>query len=61
MGYGGNGGLSLRTKNIMINCLKYPPPKGTRFDKQPEDLYFCNTNLHISLFVTSSYLPNFFC
>jgi len=46
-GYGGNGGFSLRTKSIMIECLKkHPPPPDnsfTRFDKQAEDLYFCST------------------
>ena len=46
-GYGGNGGLSLRTKNIMKECLlKYPPPPDnsfTHFDRQAEDLYFSST------------------
>jgi hypothetical protein len=45
--FGGNGGFSLRTKSIMIECLtKHEPPKDTsftRFDKQAEDLYFCKT------------------
>ena len=46
-GYGGNGGLSLRTKEVMIKCLeKFKPPdwySRSSFDLQPEDTYFCNT------------------
>ena len=52
-GYGGNGGLSLRTKSIMKECLmKYPPPPDnsfTKFDKMAEDLYFCNVMHHHSI------------
>jgi hypothetical protein len=46
-GYGGNGGLSLRTKSVMIECLnKHIPPPYTYFDRQPEDFYFSNTLYH---------------
>jgi len=52
-GYGGNGGLSLRTRETMITCLcmaQPPPDKSfTRFDKMAEDLYFCNVIYQLKL------------
>lgn len=34
--YGANGGLSLRTRDVMLECLKrFPPPQG-----EAEDAYF---------------------
>lgn len=47
-GYGGNGGFSLRTKKIMLDCLNNNPPvkkllNNNTLDKEPEDYYFSKT------------------